>query len=103
MPDRQAYRGALESVDRILNRGSDDVLREVVDVLREHAGFTFAGFEPGPSAGSRTGDVQSLVVAYEGRGVAELQVEPAVSDEDGREFLERVALLISAHCAKPRT
>jgi hypothetical protein len=109
MPDRQAYRGALEAVDRILNRGGDvdDVLREVVTVLRERAGFDWAGIafvegerlQLGPSAGTRAGDAESVPVAYEGRRVAELQVEPGVADDqDGQAFLERVAVLISAHC-----
>ena len=98
MPDRQAYRGALEAIDRILSRGGDEVLQEVVDVLHGRAGFTFAAIEPGPSAGSRAGDGQALVVAYEGRRVAELRVEPPAGPE-GTAFLERVALLVSAHCA----
>jgi hypothetical protein len=109
MPDRQAYRGALEAVDRILNRGGDvdDVLREVVTVLRERAGFAWAGIafvegerlQLGPSAGTHTGDAESVPVIYEGRPVAELQVEPGVGDDqEGRAFLERVAVLVSAHC-----
>jgi len=109
MPDRQAYRGALEAVDRILNRGGDvdNVLREVVAVLRDRAGFDWAGIafvegehlQLGPSAGTRTGDAEAVPVSYEGRRVAELQVEPGVADDqDGRAFLERVAVLVSAHC-----
>jgi hypothetical protein len=109
MPDRQAYRGALEAVDRILNRGGevDDVLRDVVAVLRERAGFDWAGIafvegdrlQLGPSAGTPTGDAESVPVAYEGRRVAELQVVPGVADDhDGRAFLERVAVLVSAQC-----
>ena len=37
--------GALETVDRILNRGgdADDVLRQVVAVLHENAGYPWAG------------------------------------------------------------
>jgi hypothetical protein len=109
MPDRQTYRGALEAVDQIVDRGGDvdNVLREVVAVLRDRAGFDWAGIafvegerlQLGPSAGTRTGDAQSVPVAYDGRRVAELQVEPGVADDqDGRAFLERVAVLVSAHC-----
>ncbi len=37
--------GALEAVDRILNRGgdADDVLRQVVAALHERAGYAWAG------------------------------------------------------------
>jgi hypothetical protein len=109
MPDQPTYRGALESVDRILNRGDDvdDVLREVVSVLRDRAGFDWAGIafvegerlQLGPSAGTRTGDAESVPVVYDGRRVAELQVEPGVAEDgDGRAFLERVAMLLSTHC-----
>jgi len=101
MPDRQAYRGALEAIDRILNRGGDAVLEEVVRVLRDRAGFDFAAVVPGPSAGVRRGEGQSVPVTYEGRQVAELRVEPSTGPESGA-FLERVALLISAHCATAR-
>jgi hypothetical protein len=102
MPDRHAYRGALEAVDRILNRGGDHVLEEVVRVLHERAGFDSVGILPGPSAGPSTGGGQSIPVTYEGRRVAELRVDPP-ADPEGRAFLERVAVLISAHCANPRT
>jgi hypothetical protein len=108
MPDRQAYRGALEAVDRILNRGgeADHVLPEVVAVLRDRAGFDWAGIafvegdrlQLGPSAGTRAGDAESVPVTYDGQRVAELQVGPGVTDQAGRAFLERVAVLVSAHC-----
>jgi hypothetical protein len=110
MPDRQAaYRGALETVDRILNRGGDvdEVLRQVVSVLHDRAGFDWAGIafvegehlQLGPSAGSPAGSAESVPVTYEGRRIAELQVEPGVGDDaDGRAFLERVAVLVSVHC-----
>jgi hypothetical protein len=109
MPDRQAYRGALEAIDRILNRGGDvdDMLREVVGVLHGRAGFDWAGIafvegerlQLGPSAGTATGSPESVPVVYEGRRIAELQVEQHVGDDgDGRALLERVAVLVSAHC-----
>ncbi len=78
MPDRAAYRGALEAVDRILNRGGgdEDVLRAVIDVVRERTGFE--------------------IVAVR---VGELDVEPE-PDAEARAFLDRVALLVSAHAAR---
>jgi putative methionine-R-sulfoxide reductase with GAF domain len=109
MPDPQAYREALEAIDRIFEHGgdADNVLREVVAALRDRAGFDWAGIafvegerlQLGPSAGTHTGNAESVPVAYDGRRVAELQVEPAVADDrDKRAFLEQVAVLVSAHC-----
>ena len=109
MADKQAYRGALEAVDRILNRGGDvdEVLREVVAVLHDRAGFAWAGIafvegdalQLGPTAGSHAGEPESVPVSYEGQRVAELLVEPGVGgDDEGRAFLDRVATLVSAHC-----
>lgn len=52
-------RGALEAVDRVLNRGgeADDVLREVVAILHERAGYAWAGIRfveaGGPVLGPR--------------------------------------------------
>ena len=106
-----AYSGALEAIDRILNRGgeTDDVLRAVVIVLRERFGreveIRFAhgeGLAPRSEAG--TGDPaaprSSFPVPFEGTRVAELAVawEP---DADGRAFLERVATVIAAYCRRP--
>ncbi len=78
MPDPAAYRGALEAVDRILNRGGDDrdVLRAVVEVVRERTGFRIVAIR-----------------------VGELDVEPE-PDTEARAFLDRVALLVSAHAAR---
>ena len=78
MPDRAAYRGALEAVDRILNRGGrdEDVLRAVVEVVRERTGLEIAAIRP---------------------GALEVTPEP---DDEARAFLDRVALLVSAHTAK---
>jgi hypothetical protein len=99
--------GALEAIDRILNRGgdADDVLRQVVATLRERAGYAWAGIffveedslALGPAAGEpdpvrRT----SVPVAWQGERVAELTVDGAPADD--RLFLERVAVLISGHC-----
>lgn len=75
MPDRAAYTGALEAVDRILNRGGDpeDVLGAVAAAVRERTGFEVVFLRPG-----------------------ELDVEPE-PDAEARRFLDRVALLVSAH------
>ena len=97
--------GALDAIDRVLNRGgdADDVLREVVDVLPAQVpGLAWAGVSfreggelvPGPQAGEP--DEQRRVrvpVDYRGERVGEL----AVDGEAETAFLERVATLISAH------
>jgi putative methionine-R-sulfoxide reductase with GAF domain len=99
--------GALEAIDRILNRGgdADDVLRDVVQVLHERAGYAWAGIlfveagglVLGPAAGEPEPALRTqLPVSYNGTEVAQLAVDGA-RDED-RGFLERVALVISAHC-----
>jgi putative methionine-R-sulfoxide reductase with GAF domain len=97
--------GALDAIDRILNRGgdADDVLREVVDVLPAQVpGVAWAGvffseggeLVPGPAAGdSDEGRRVHVPVAYRGECVGEL----AIDGEAGPAFLERVATLISAH------
>jgi hypothetical protein len=99
--------GALEAVDRIVNRGgdADDILREVVAALHEQAGYGWAGIlfvEEGelvlgphsgqPDEARRT----SVPVVWQGERVAELAVDDA--PEEDRMFLERVALLVSGHC-----
>jgi hypothetical protein len=99
-------RGALEAIDRILNRGgdADEVLREVLDVLHRlfsYAAIAFVEEEqlvPGPSAGRLSEPVQTLPISFRGAKVAELGVAPPSGDDEERAFLERVALLISAHC-----
>jgi GAF domain-containing protein len=148
-----AHRGALEAVERILNRGgdADDVLRAVVELLHdrfEH--YSWVGIylvegdqlQLGPwkgpqatdhvripigqgicgaaAASGRTEVVDDVnadprylacfvstrseivvPIAYEGRVVGEIDIdsdEPAAFGEADREFLERVALLISPHC-----
>ena len=97
--------GALDAVDRILNRGgdADDVLRAVVGALVERGGCAWAGIlfvedgelVLGPQAGEqRPAERIQLPVVYNGDRVAELVADGS----DDRAFLERVALLISAHC-----
>ena len=96
--------GALEAVDRILNRGgdADDVLREVVAALVERGGCAWAGIAfvedgslvLGPEAGRAEDSRRERVeIAYRGEKVGELWSDGA-SD---RAVLERVAVLVSAH------
>jgi putative methionine-R-sulfoxide reductase with GAF domain len=98
---------ALEAIDRILNRGgdADDVLRAVVAVLHERAGYAWAAIffveggelALGPSAGEPVPDTRTRVpVAYGGDPVGELAVDGAAAGDAA--FLERVATLISAYC-----
>ncbi|MFN2466788.1 MAG: hypothetical protein ABR521_01445 [Gaiellaceae bacterium] len=82
-----ALRGALEAIDRILNRGADadDVLRAVLGALHERAGFAWAGIAfvndgvlaNGPETGRLTTPPASFPVAFAGATVAELRVSPA--------------------------
>jgi hypothetical protein len=104
-----SHSGALEAVDRILNRGgdADEVLRQVVAVLHERlegctwVGISFVeggGLVLGPEEGERGGEETSVPVSYEGRVVAELGLVAEGLGEADRTMLERVALLISPHC-----
>jgi hypothetical protein len=99
--------GALEAIDRILNRGgdADDVLRQVVAALHEQAGYDWAGIffvedgalALGPEAGTADESKRIQVpVTWQGDRIAELAVDDA--PEEDRMFLERVALLVSGHC-----
>ncbi len=95
-----ANAGALEAVDRILNRGgeADDVLRAVLAALHER-GTPFAAVRfveddrlvDGPSVGKRTETIVTPVT-YDGRKVGELELAT-----DDRAFAQRVATLISAY------
>jgi L-methionine (R)-S-oxide reductase len=146
------YNGALEAVDRILNRESeaDEVLRQTVDILHDRfAHYSWVGIYfvegndlvlgpwKGPQAtehvripvgqgvcgAAAASGVTEVVddvnaderylacfastrseivvpIAYEGRLVGEIDIDsdqPAAFGADDRAFLERVALLISAH------
>ena len=146
------YRGALEAIERILNRESeaDEVLRQTVEVLADRfdhyswVGIYFVegddlvlGPWKGPQAtehvripvgqgicgaAAATGETEIVddvnadprylscfastrseivvPIAYEGRVVGEIDIDsdkPGAFTPEDREFLERVALLISAH------
>ena len=92
--------GALEAIDRILNRGgdADDVLRRVLTALHDR-GVAYAAIRfveagdlvDGPSIGPHV-DARTTPIVYEGEQVGELDL--AVEDAA---FAERVATLISAH------
>jgi hypothetical protein len=99
--------GALEAIERILNRGgdADDVLRQVVAALHERAGYPWAGIsfleggklQLGPSAGTPDLSRRTTVhVTWRGDRIAELAADGAAPDD--RPFLERVAVLVSGHC-----
>jgi hypothetical protein len=97
-------RGAIDAVERILNRGGDvdDVLRAVVGALVERGGCRWAGIVfaegdelvLGPQAGE-PGEAErtEVPIVYRGERVGVL----AVDGTDDLELLERVAVLVSAH------
>jgi hypothetical protein len=97
--------GALEAVDRVLDRGgdADDVLRAVVSVLVELGACEWAGIRfvedgelvLGPAAGDERPDARTFVaVVFDGARVAEL-VADGCRDLG---LLERVASLIAPYC-----
>ena len=95
---------ALAALDRILNRGgdADDVLRDVVGVLRDRYEYVAIRFHEGsdvvegPSAGTPDEAAGILPIAFQGMQVAELRVSPERGED--REFLERVTTIISPYC-----
>ncbi len=103
-----AYSGALEAIDRILNRGgdADEVLRQVVGALHDIDDYSWVGISfveegelaLGPVQGERTAEPTTIPISYENNVVAELGVVADELGADDRGFLERVALLISPHC-----
>jgi len=98
--------GALEAVERILNRGGepDDVLREVVEALHERAAywvgiavFEEGRLELGPSAGGPTPeDHQRYAVQWQGHPIAELWT----SAEADPALCARIAVIVSPYCVK---
>lgn len=95
--------GALEAIDRILNRGGepDDVLRAVVEVvhgLYPYAAIAFVELGElavGPEAGEPSAETDAFPISFRGSQVAELRVGGAQAD---RAFLERVATIVSPYC-----
>jgi hypothetical protein len=108
MNSRQALNGALEAVDRLVNRGgeADEVLRGVVQSLHQRIGYRFVGIafvegeslELGPTAGRPGGQAVAFPITFEGRSVGELRVEPGSDDSGELALLQRVATLISPYC-----
>jgi putative methionine-R-sulfoxide reductase with GAF domain len=98
--------GALEAIDRILDRSgdADDVLRDVVAVL--HGNYSWVGISfveegelvLGPAQGEQTAEPTRIPISYENNVVAELGVVTGELDPEERAFLERVALLIAPYC-----
>jgi putative methionine-R-sulfoxide reductase with GAF domain len=103
-----AYDGALESIERILDRGgdADEVLREVVAVLHGLDDNLWVGISfveegelvLGPAEGERAGEPTAIPISYEDNVVGELGVIAGEIKAEDRAFLERVALLISPYC-----
>ncbi len=99
--------GALEAVERILNRGGEPgvVLQQVVDALHARTaawvGIAFVevnGVELGPSAGAAAppADAQRHLIERRGHKIAELW---ASADADPTLFA-RVAVIVSPYCAR---
>ena len=104
MTGEHERRGALEAIERILNRGgdADDVLRAVVAVLHQRLDrfcrISFVegdGLLPGPAAGDEA-ETTAFPIDWEGRRVAELEVGGEL-DEADRALLERVATIVSPY------
>jgi hypothetical protein len=105
-----AHRGALEAVERLLNRGgdADDVLRSIVDALHDrlpHLGGVWIEFVEGtervvgPAAGMMRSDrARMFPVSFQGTDVAAVRVAAAQVGVDDETLLERVAILISPYC-----
>ena len=96
--------GALEAIERVLNRGveADDVLRRVVTIQHERLGryirISFVEADdllPGPAAGNET-PTTAFPIAFQGRRVADLEAGGELTGPD-RALLERVALIVSPY------
>lgn len=91
MSRTQTYRGALEAIERILNRGGDaeDVVAAVLSVLRARGGYASAAIVDAHGA---------TPIVFDGVAVGGLDVSPPPQDDEERAFLERVATLVSPYC-----
>jgi len=99
-----AHNGAIEAVERVLNRGgeADDVLRQVVAILHERLGryirISFVegdGLVPGPDAGDAT-ETTAFPIVFQGSRVADLEAGGELAEPD-RALLERIAILVSPY------
>jgi len=97
--------GALEGVDRILNRGGDrhEVLHAVAGTLVERGGCAWAAIlladggnlVPAAQAGEeRPAERARIAIVFGGHRVGELVADGC----DDRGLLERVALVVSPYC-----
>jgi hypothetical protein len=86
--------GALEAVERILNRGGepDDVLRAVVSTLHERTGAC-VGIAFPPREAPPEG-VQTHEIVWQGKPVAALWA----SEQAERALFARVAVIVSPYC-----
>ena len=92
----------LAAIDRILSAGgdADDILRDVVAVLRERfewVGIAFVEEDAlvlGPSTGDPPPATTDVPISYDGSRVAELRV----AGETDREVLEQIAVRIAPFC-----
>jgi hypothetical protein len=99
-----SHSGALEGIERVLNRGgeADDVLRQVVAILHERLdrfvriSFVEAdGLVPGPALGEESATT-AFPITFQGSRVADLEAGGDLTDDD-RALLERVAVLVSPY------
>ena len=104
-----AHRGAVDAVERLLNRGgdADDVLRAVVLALHErlpHLESVWIEFAEGdqrvvgPSTGGGTDNARRYPVRFQGNEVAALAVPAGAVQPDDDALLERVATIIAPYC-----
>jgi hypothetical protein len=105
-----SHRGAIEAVERLLNRGgdADDVLRAVVRTLHErlpHLERVWIEFiekdqrVTGPSAGETAHEhPRTFPVRFQGAEVALLAVPDAVLADADAAMLERVATIVAPYC-----
>jgi len=95
--------GALEAIDRVLNRGgdADDVLRQVIEVVHRLYPYAAIAFVEtgelvlGPEAGKAPARIEAFPISFRGSQVAELRAGGAPID---RPLLEHVATIIAAYC-----
>jgi hypothetical protein len=100
--------GALDAVDRILNRGGApvEVLHAVAGTLVERGGCAWAAIlladggelVPAAYAGEERPDERArIAIVFGGDKVGELAADGC----DDHAFLERVALVVSPYCTRP--
>ena len=88
-----SHSGALEAVDRILNRGgpAGEVVAAALQALHERLYSSIVVAAPGGEAPLR------VPILWRGRGSPSCRRAPREPSPDDLPLLERVALLLSAH------